>query len=182
MHRLLIVGPVAAGKTALADAVSCRTGIPRTELDNVKFGPLWQQIPEAEFRARVKEIAAAPTWIIDGNYASVRDVLWGNADTVAWLDYPLHVVLRRLVWRTLRRVVSHEDLGGGRRESVRRLVGRQSILLWAIRSHRPLRAEYERASRIYGSSVELVRLRSAVDAKEWLLTVPKRLKFGSNPG
>jgi adenylate kinase family enzyme len=159
MHRLLIVGPVASGKTALADAVSHRTGIPRTELDRVRFDSRWRQISEAEFRVKVKEIVAAPIWIIDGNYASVRDLLWRGADTGAWLDYPLHVVLRRLMWRTLKRVVSREDLGGGRRESLRRLLGRRSILLWAIRSHDPLRAEYERASQIYRSSVEIVRLR-----------------------
>ncbi|BAY66272.1 hypothetical protein NIES22_63860 [Calothrix brevissima NIES-22] len=36
----------------------------------------------------------------------VRDIVWGKADTVVWLDYPWNVVMRRILWRTLRRVVT----------------------------------------------------------------------------
>lgn len=169
MRRLVIVGPVASGKSSLADAISRRTEIPHIELDRVRFGRDWQQLPETDFRESVKKLAEGPDWIIDGNYASVRDLLWSSADTVAWLDYPLRVVLRRLAWRTLRRVVLREDLGDGRRESLRRLMGRRSILVWAIRSHGPLRAEYEHASRIYGSDVELIRFRSPGDVEAWML-------------
>lgn len=168
MQRLLIVGPVGAGKTVLAEAVERRTGIKRTDLDSLRFDSNWLQLPESEFRTRVSKIASAPEWIIDGNYASVRDVLWGGADTVAWLDYPLSLVLRRLVSRTIWRIVTREDLGGGRRETIRRLVSKGSILVWAIKSYWPLRAEYERASELYRSRVDIVRLRSPTEARQWL--------------
>ena len=171
MQRLALVGPVGAGKSALADEVARRTGVERTELDALRFDDQWQQLPEAEFRAEVERITAADRWIVDGNYASVRDVLWRRADTVVWLDYSLPVVLWRLVSRTLRRVITREDLGSGRRENVRRLVGRRSILLWAIKSHGPLRREYERATEVYGSRLTVVRLRSPADARQWLATV-----------
>lgn len=168
MQRLLIVGPVGVGKTVLAEAVEQRTGIKRTELDSLRFDSKWRQLPEAEFRTRVSKIAADPQWIIDGNYASVRDVLWGAADTVAWLDYPLSLVLRRVVSRTLKRIVTREDLGGGRRETVRRLFSKRSILVWAIKSYWPLRAEYEHASELYRSRVDILRLRSPTEAEQWL--------------
>ncbi|HET6732771.1 hypothetical protein [Mycobacterium sp.] len=168
---MLVVGPVAAGKTHVAKEVAQRTGIPRTELDSLRFDDRWNPLPENEFRALVEEIAGRRQWIIDGNYASVRDVLWRHADTVTWLDYSLLTVMRQLLWRTMRRIFSHEDLGGGRRESLRRLFSSQSIVWWAIRSHGSLRAEYERASQVYGSRVDVVRLRSPHQAENWVATI-----------
>lgn len=171
MQRLLVVGPVAAGKSRLAETVAQRTGIPRRELDAMRFDDRWRQVPEAQFRMLVEKVAGNPQWIVDGNYASVRDVLWGRADTVAWLDYSLPVVLRQLASRTIRRVVSREDLGKGRRESVRRLFGPHSVVLWALRSHGPLRAEYERATELYSSRLNVVRLRSPRETREWLTSI-----------
>ena len=171
MHRFAVVGPVGAGKSALAEELARRTGHDRTDLDVVRFDDQWQQLPEDEFRAEVDRITSAERWIIDGNYASVRDLLWRRADTVVWLDYSLPLVLWRLVSRTVRRIVRREDLGSGRRESVRRLVGRRSILVWAIKSHDPLRREYERAMEVYGSRLTVVRLRSPAATTAWLAMV-----------
>jgi adenylate kinase family enzyme len=171
MQRLLVVSPVAAGKTSVAQEVALRTGLTRIELDSMRFDERWNQLPEKEFRALVEQVSDNPQWIVDGNYASVRDILWRRADTVAWLDYSLSTVLRQLSWRTFRRIVTREDLGDGRRESLRRLVGPQSIILWAIRSHGPLRAEYERAAQIYGARVDVVRLRSTRETDKWLASI-----------
>ena len=69
-----------------------------------------------DFRERVEEATEAPAWVADGNYSEVRDIVWGRADTLIWLDYPLHVSLRRLVPRTLRRALTGEELWSGNRE------------------------------------------------------------------
>jgi adenylate kinase family enzyme len=98
MQRLLVVGPVAAGKTSVAQEVALRTGLTRIELDSMRFDERWNQLPEKEFRALVEQVSDNPQWIVDGNYASVRDILWRRADTVAWLDYSLSTVLRQLSW------------------------------------------------------------------------------------
>ena len=39
----------------------------------------------------------------DGNYSRVQDLIWARADTVIWLDPPRYLVMRRVIWRTLRR-------------------------------------------------------------------------------
>jgi adenylate kinase family enzyme len=168
MRRLLVVGPVSAGKTRLSLAVAERTGLPHVELDAVRFDANWNQLSEAEFREHVQRLAAESAWIIDGNYASVRDIVWRRADTIAWLDYSKAVVLRRILWRTLRRIALREDLGDGRRERWTRLVGADSIILWAVKSHGALRKEYERATEVYGSDVLVVRLRSPRETQRWL--------------
>jgi adenylate kinase family enzyme len=121
MQRVAVVGPVASGKTTLAHALAQRAGLPHTELDVLRFALGWSQVPDGEFRGRVAELVRRERWVIDGNYASVRDLLWRRADTVVWLDYSLSVVLWRLLSRTVRRVVGREDLGSGRRERIGRL-------------------------------------------------------------
>ena len=77
-------------------------------------------------------------WIVVGNYGQVRDIVWPNADTLIWLDLPLPLVMWRLVRRTVRRAATKEELWGtGNRETFRNaFLSRQSILLWALKTHR----------------------------------------------
>ncbi len=82
---------------------------------------------------------------MDGNYGFVRDIVWARATAVIWLNYPLRVVLWRAWSRTTRRVLMREELFSGNRESFRRsFLSRESIILWAVSSHRRVRREYRR--------------------------------------
>ncbi len=54
--------------------------------------------------------------MVDGNYGAVRDLVWERADTVVWLDLPRPVVMRRVIFRTVRRAVTREELWNGNRE------------------------------------------------------------------
>ena len=56
------------------------------------------------FRSRVASVVAGDAWVIDGGYSAVRDLIWPRADTVVWLDYPLTVILPRLVARIVARI------------------------------------------------------------------------------
>lgn len=145
-----------------------RSGIPDVELDALILGPGWERIPAQEFRARVRDIIAQETWIIHGNYASVRDLAWQAADVVVWLDLSLPVVVRRLVLRTVTRLRTRENVAGDNKERIGRLLGPRSIFRWAVQSHRPLRAEYERAQSVYGDRTVVVRLRSPHEQRRWL--------------
>ena len=166
--RVLVVGPTGSGKSTLARELASRSGILCVELDELRLEAGWKTVPDAQFRADVTSLVARPEWIISGNYAGVRDITWGHAQLVVWLDFSLPLVLRRLIPRTLRRLVSREEVGPGYRETWRRVLSRHSIVYWAVRSHAPLRAEYERAMAVYGKRVAVVRLRSAREEREWL--------------
>jgi hypothetical protein len=88
-----------------------------------------------------------------------------RAELVVWLDPPLHTVLYRLGTRTVRRVRSGEELWGGNRETWRGTVfSRDSLLLWALTTHRPRRVRYEERLARY----DVVRLRSASETEGWL--------------
>ena len=55
-------------------------------------------------------------WVVDGNYSTVRDIVWDRADTVVWFDLPYVTVMARTIRRTVRRTVTREELWNGNRE------------------------------------------------------------------
>jgi adenylate kinase family enzyme len=167
--RVLIVGPTSSGKTTLAEKISEVSGLPHIELDLLRYKRDWQEVPIAEFHERVAAVVQTSYWIIDGNYSAVREMTWKRADLVLWLDYSLAVVLYRLLIRTVRRLVTMTDVGNENREQLRRLFGRRSIISWAVRSHSPLRKEYEIAIAALPSHIpHIVRHRSPRETQEWL--------------
>ena len=98
-----------------------------------------------EVRQMAGEAAAGGGWVMDGNYSAVRDIIWGRATAVVWLNYPFRVVLWRCLCRTIRRAITREELFSGNRESFRKsFLSRDSIILWTVTSHRRIRREYRR--------------------------------------
>ena len=83
-----------------------------TRSTGVRTGPC----PREEFRTRVAEALSGDSWVIDGNYSKVRDIVRTRADTLIWLDYALPLILRQLLARTARRAITGEPLWSGNRE------------------------------------------------------------------
>jgi adenylate kinase family enzyme len=118
LRRTAVVGTSCTGKTTFARALGELLGTPHVELDGLHWGPDWTPRPTQEFRARVDAATAGPAWVTDGNYSQVRDLVWGRATALVWLDYPFGLVFVRAWRRTLRRVVTRERLFAGNRESL----------------------------------------------------------------
>lgn len=143
--HVLVVGTTGSGKTTVAAALAAAMGLPHIELDALHWEPGWQEAEAAVFQTRLRAaLAAAPHgWVVDGNYLTKADPITSTAaDTLVFLDLPLGVVLARLVRRTIRRSRSQQELWAGNRERLRSLFGRDSLLLWALRTHRRNRRRY----------------------------------------
>jgi adenylate kinase family enzyme len=146
MRRIAVVGTSGAGKSTLADTIAEKLNIPHIELDAIHWLPNWEMRELGDLRARVGAVTADDAWVISGNYGKVRDLVWSRADTLIWLDYPLRIVLPRLLKRTLNRMITQERLWeSGNTEQWRNLISRDketNILLWAIDSHPRHRRDY----------------------------------------
>jgi len=111
-------------------------GVPVIELDSLFHGPNWTPTPTEVFRQRILAATSDDAWVIDGNYSVVRDVTWGRADTLVWLDPSITTVLRRVFKRTNRRIRSREELWNGNRETFRNAyLSLDSLYVWILRSH-----------------------------------------------
>ena len=112
MQRIAVVGVTGSAEDAggrARAAARLRLGRARRAV----LGARWTPAPLEVFRARVAAALSGDRWVVDGNYQVVRDLVWGRADTVIWLDYPLAVILPRLVRRTFQRWWRREVLWQG---------------------------------------------------------------------
>jgi adenylate kinase family enzyme len=169
-QRIAVIGTTGSGKTTLAAQLALSLSVSHIELDALHWEPHWAEAPPDVFRARVTQALSLDTWVVDGNYSKVRDMVWVRADTVVWLDYSLPVMLGRLTKRTLYRIVTREELWNGNRESLRgTLFSRDSIFLWALKTYRRRRSEYPLlfAQPEY-CHLTVIRLPSPHVANDWL--------------
>jgi len=172
LQRIAIVGATGSGKTRLALALVQRLAVPHIELDALFWGPGWQAAARDVFRARVAAAVAGPAWVADGNAHLARDIIWGRATAVVWLDYALPLVLWRLAKRTARRALTEEELWNGNRQRLRDLFGHNSVLLWVLQSHFRHRREYPaELARPEYKHLAVVRLRSPRETERWLISL-----------
>jgi hypothetical protein len=132
-------------------------------------------LPEEEFSARVELATGPDRWVVAGNYSAVQELIWTKADTVVWFDLPLPLVLSRTIERTLRRVVSRQELWNGNREPFSNLWSlklEKSIIAWTATRHGTYRRRYLAAERDpRWSGLHFVRLRSQGEADAFLAVV-----------
>lgn len=163
IHRIVIVGTAGSGKTTIARRMAAIIGGEHIELDALHWEPAWREAEVPVFRARVAAAVAAPRWVVDGGYASrVWDIAWRAADVFVWLDYWFPLVAARLVRRTFSRRRRNEELWNGNRERLRtQFLSRDSLFLWAVKSHfKHQRTYVDYFRRPELAHVRFVRLRS----------------------
>ena len=145
--RLVVVGTSGSGKTTMGKALSRALGLPQIELDAINWQPDWYDLathqPD-EFTRRVAAAAAGEAWVMDGNYIKARAAHWSRATGFIWMDTPRWVVMRRVIWRSLNRAVTKQELwpGTGNRELFRRWLEKEHPIRWAWDHWAMIRARY----------------------------------------
>jgi len=115
-------------------------------------------------------VLSGDAWVADGNYGSVRDIVWARADTLVWLDYRAPVIMARLLRRTVARVTGREELWNGNRETLRDHL-REPIFVMALQQRRKLRRTLpEWLVRPAYRHLRVVRLHSPREAEGWVAT------------
>ncbi len=144
IKRIIILGTTGSGKTTLAKKLSQALNIPHIELDAIHWQPNWEETEPLIFRSQLMQSLEQASWIIDGNYTTTaKELIWPKADLIIWLDYPLPVVLYRLLKRTVHNCRTQKELWPGCKESIKlQFMSKRSIFLWAFKSYGSRKRRY----------------------------------------
>ena len=176
-ERIVVLGSSGSGKSVLARELAARLGATHAEFDALRFAEDWVEVPDEVFTERTAAATERDAWVADGNYSrAAHNPRWERAQTVVWLDYPFLVCGWRLLRRTVLRAVRREELWHGNRETFRHsFAGKDSIMLWFLRTFRRRRRQYEAAMADPANAhLTLVRLRSPREAERWRAGIPRR--------
>jgi adenylate kinase family enzyme len=176
LRRISVVGSTGSGKTHLARRLSRRLGIPLIELDRLKQAS--QSAAEGQHQAFANAVMVAvsqDSWIIDGHYREIRQLVWQQADLVILLDYPLTAIIRQLIRRYL---ATRGQSRAAARQSSQAAAAQDRPASWRKRLRRLTKTLAERREyaqvlgQIDNSEVRLKRFTSAAATEEWLQSLP----------
>ena len=168
MRRVLVIGSGGAGKSAFAEQLSARTGLPLTHLDALYWQPGWVPLPPAAWVVTVADLMARETWILDGNFGGTLERRLAACDTVVFLDQSRWVCLGRVLRRWWRyRGRARPDMPPGCPEHL------SAVYLHWIWTHPAARRPrvLELLGQV-GPQVRVVHLRSAGEVDDCLASLP----------
>lgn len=172
-QRIVIVGITGSGKSTLATQLATHYDLHRIELDNLFWQSNWEESPDDEFAEKVKqELLISDAWVVDGNYTRVAaPIIWEQADTLIWLDYPLRVNFWRLWKRTWARFLRRDALweAGNKENLWKHFLTRDSLFYYAWTSYPKKKQQY---TDVFSSSdyahLRRIQLTSPQQTDQWL--------------
>ena len=167
MTRILLYGVTGSGKTTAAARISAVTGIPWTSVDDLTWQRGWVTVAAEEQRRRITAVCEQDEWVLDTAYSQWLDVPLSRVQLVVALDYPRWFSLQRLVRRSAARVVDKRPICNGNTETLRGLLGRDSVLVWHFRSFATKRRRIGRWAED-PEGPRLLRFGSAAALDAWL--------------
>ena len=145
LRRVSVVGTSCSGKTTFAKNLARILHVEHVQHDALNWLPDWVERPHEEFLSLVEKAAAEDTWVFDGNYTRTREVIWGRATAIVWLNYSFSRTFYRALNRTTRRVFTGERIYSGNRETFgKAFMSRDSILLWVLTAYHRKRRRYSK--------------------------------------
>jgi adenylate kinase family enzyme len=178
--KINVVGASSSGKTSFSKKLSNILSIPYIEMDALFWGPNWQIPNYEDFCSKLRLALKVDNWILDGNYTRTIPIKWKRVTTIIWLDFSFLRTLYQAIIRATKRIITREELwpGTGNIETLKALFSKDSIVLYAIISHRKVRKRYEAFIKSdYYSNIQFIRLRSPKEVKLFLNRVKNNREF-----
>ena len=156
------MGTSGSGKTSVARRIAKKLNIPYVELDELFWKPNWTESTDEELFPKLEEALSVDGWVLDGNYTRTIPIKWKRCRMVVYLDLPFHIVLYRIIKRSLIRGFKNEELWAGNKETVlKHLFTRDSMILWTMKTFFTNRKRFAINSKNPEySHIKFVRLRS----------------------
>ncbi len=107
--RWIVIGNSGSGKSTLVERLGKARHLPVYDLDLVHWYPDGRKRDESDAKARVAEIAATDTWVMEGVYGWLAEVAVVRATLLIWLDLSWDECRNGLLARGLRRGMTLND-------------------------------------------------------------------------
>ena len=168
--RINIVGTSGCGKSTVGKHIAERLNVPYIQLDELFWKPNWAESTDEELYPKLEKALSADEWVLDGNYNRTTPIKWKRVQMVVYLDLPFHIVLYRIIRRSLLRGIRYEELWHGNKETLwKHLFTRDSMILWTIRRFSMNRKRYtELFEKPEYSHIKFVRLCSDKEVKNFV--------------
>ena len=168
--RINVVGTSGSGKSTVGKHIAEKLNIPYIQLDQLHWKPNWQESTDEELFTKLENALSADDWVLDGNYSKTQPIKWNRVQMVVYLDLPFHIVLYRIIKRSLRRGIRKEELWHGNKETVlQHLFTRDSMIFWAIKTFPKNRKEYPKLfEKPEYSHIKFLRLRSDKEVEDFV--------------
>lgn len=176
MKRIVVTGPIGAGKSELARELGSRLGIPVTHLDALYWGPGWTPTPADEWEERQRTALAAESWIVDSQYDDMLPDWVRVADTVVFVDASPLRCLSRVSRRRLNRDGSAGVPAGTKPSPAHKSLAKFVRNQWRYRTRVRPELLAELARRENGRRAVVVR--RSEDAEAFLQSVDSAVRTG----
>ena len=137
------------------------------------FGCLIGKKEDDDFFNQFQDKLNSEQWIICGNYKQYLQPMWCQADTIIWLDLPLLTCFWRALKRSIYRIIKIKPCCNGNYETLYRLFGKDSILLWILNSYYRRKKDYEEVFSRGESDLNLIRLCNDQQIKTFVDSIKK---------
>lgn len=116
----MVIGVSAGvGKSTFARRLGEALHIDVHHLDTYYWKPNWVEASLEEFSNAQHEVVNQDQWIIEGNYSNTFEIRAEHADTIVYLELPLHVCLYRVIKRRVMNIgKTRPDMGEGCKEKI----------------------------------------------------------------
>lgn len=180
-RRMHIIGNSGSGKSTLAAHLADVVSVPVVELDALNWEPGWVGLNETdpgEFERRIGKATSGDAWIVAGSYSGfAKRVFWDRAEYVVWLDFPVPILILRVLKRAWQRWRTRELLWGTNYERFWPHLAawrKESLVWWIVTQQNRKRREMRAAmADPKWAHIKFVRLTSLVEIERFMALLQK---------
>lgn len=135
-NKIWIIGPPGAGKSWLSENICMRIGSKHVELDKIYWIIGWRRRSEKEFRDIVEEKLNAESWVVDGYYNEVNDLILLHEPAVVLLKNNIVVLLVRVLLRSITRILFRQKVCGDNYETFCFVLSKEGIVKYTVEQYK----------------------------------------------
>lgn len=142
--KIIVLGSSCSGKTTLGQRLAIINQAKHIDLDDLNWLPGWKARPSDELNKRLADsLWGESKWIITGNYRNTHSLTMPMATSVVWLDFPLRLILWRMLKRTLQRILRKELVCNGNYETVwGTFFDKDNLFAYTIRTYKKRKEQF----------------------------------------